>query len=329
MATPFRMVSRDAQIALTEFSTAFDAALSVEAPQNWSALFGETYTSKAIQTRFPIPVDAAGYVQRKGDDRLRDLFLRSMLVTPYEWADGVAIDARVAEAPEFIGWGGAPARMATEAQRMPDILVAAMLEANPLLDLYREELPGGIVASTINLFHSAHLVNVFDPAAGTFDNDHSAAALNVDMLVACKTRFRKRLAPNGRPLGLALTHLLVPPDLEQTARDLLENDLLLAALENVEGTQNVGAAAINNRHKGTVQLVVSSELTSASYIYPIAANKRVAPWVVQTTGTPEQIVYDKTSDRYKDTGKIGVKAVLTLGVSAALPHAIERIQIVG
>jgi phage major head subunit gpT-like protein len=324
MATPYNMVSRDAQQALTEFSSEFDAALALADPLPWSRQFGLYHTSRAIRTTYPIPVSAAGYVERVGDDKLRSLFEKSLSMSPKEWVDGVAEKATIIEAPDFIGWAGEPARIAREAARQPNTLIAAMLEANPLLDLYRHELPGGSVASAVALFAGNHPVNIFDAAFGTFDNDHTAAAIDAAMLTAAKLRFRRRKGPNGKPMGLKLTHLLVPAAREEEAKDFLESDLMVnAILDSGTNTQQTS----NNRHKGTVQLVVADELTDDNLIYALDGSAGCYPWILQDGGSPEEIQYTKDDAMYKDQGKIGVKYVLLMAAAAALPHAIERIDL--
>jgi hypothetical protein len=327
MVAPYRMVSRDAQVALNEFSTAFDQALAVADPDLWATRFGLANSSRAIRTTYPIPVSAAGYVERSGDDKLRALFERSASMSPVEWVDGVSVKAQIVEAPDFIGWAGEPARIAREGARQPNVQVATMLHANPLLDLYREELPGGSVASTITLFSSSHPVNIFDSDYGVFDNDHLASAIDATMITAAKLRFRKKLAPNGRPMGLRLTHLLVPAAREQEALDFFESDNLILAVQNVGKTENVGGVPTNNRHKGTVEVVVCDELLDDDIIYALDGNKGCFPWIIQDGGAPEEIRYDKDSDYYKNTGLIGVKYVLQMAVAGALPHAIERITL--
>jgi hypothetical protein len=288
---------------------------------------GLANSSKAIRTTYPLPISAAGYVEREGDDKLRGLYERSLSMSPKEWVDGVAEKASIIEAPDFIGWAGEPARIALEASRLSNTLVAAMLEGNPLLDFYRVDLPGGSVASTINLFSASHPVNIFDSALSTFDNDHIGTAIDATLVTAAKLRFRQRKGPNGKPMGLRLTHMIVPPAREEEARDFFERDTLLQTVENALGTENVGGVALNNRHKGTVEIVVADELTSDDVIYTIANAGRVFPWVIQDGGSPEEIRYDKDSDFYKNTGKIGVKYVLLAAAAAALPHAIERITL--
>jgi hypothetical protein len=248
MATPFNLVSRDAQQALTEFSQEFDAALAVADAEPWSRRFGLYNSSRSIRTTYPIPVSAAGYVERKGDDKLRSLFERSLSMSPKEWVDGVAEKAIVVEAPDFIGWAGEPARIAKEGARHPNRLVAEMLAANPLLAFYADEKLG--VASTIRLFASNHPVNIFDSSFLTFDNDHSASAIDSTMLKAAKLRFRQRKGPNGKPMGLRVTHMLVPAAREEEAKDFLESDNLVIAVQNVGATENVQHPAQGYRGAG-------------------------------------------------------------------------------
>lgn len=326
MAIPFNMVSGDAKRALEEFSTEFDGAFLAADSEAWSKFAGLWRTSNAIRTTYPVPVSAAGYVERKGDDKMRSLYERSLSMKTREWVDGVQELARIVEAPDFIGWAGEPARIAREAARLPDILVAEMLELNANLGFYRDEQLGTDLA--IPLFSDVHPVNIFDSALGTFDNDHAATAIDATMMAAAFTRFRAKKGSNGKLMRLKPTHMIVPGALEQEARDFLENDMQrYAILEGgASGAENTNQIS-NNRFKNIVQLVVGEDLTSATQIYLLDASANAYPWIVQSTGTPEQITYDKSDALYKDTGRIGVKYILGLACAAALPHAIERLTI--
>jgi hypothetical protein len=143
------------------------------------------------------------------------------------------------------------------------------------------------------------------------------------MMRAALQRFRTKKAANGKPLGLRLTHMLVPPDLEQDAKDFLESDHMRLAL--LAGGSNTNELT-SNRYKNIVQLEVCDELTTANVIYLIAANGP-KPWILQDGGSPEEIRFDKTDALYKQTGLVGVKYILQMAAAAALPHAIERITI--
>ena len=315
MGSTINYVSRDAAAYLTEFSTQFDAALALGEVEPWARTYGLTNSSKAIKTTYPLPVSAAGYVERKGDDKLRALFEKSLSMSPKEWVDGVAELARIIEAPDFIGWASEPARIAKEAQRQPNVLVAALLAANPTLEFDGKAL-----------FAADHPINVFDPAGASFDNDHTyAAGIDATFVSETKARFRKKKGPNGQPMGLRFTHLLLPSAMEEEAKDFFESDILVQAVRNLAATENVAAANVQNRHKGTITLVICDELSSDTIGYALDGSSGALPWIVQDGGSPEEIRYDKDSELYKNTGKVGVKYVLTMAAAAALPHAIERI----
>lgn len=336
MTVPYRMISRDAQVALTEFSQEFDAALVLGGITPWATDLGLSRTSKAPRTVFPIPISAAGYKVRGGDEKLRQLSERSLSLVTKQWYDGVEERADVIEAPDFVGWLKEPANIAAESLRLPNVLVADVLASNPYLDFYRYEAPGGSVASTIRLFASTHPVNIYKPSLGTFDNTYTATGINKALVEYLKKYFRTLKGPNGRPLGLKLGTLLVPPAREQEALDFFERDAMIEALTNKAGSENVAAGVVKNRHYKTVNVVVGDELTgdlpsgatgSDNVLYALADGGTRFPWVVQDTGTPEEIRFDKTSDFYKNSGKVAVKFVKTVGVAAALPMGIVQITI--
>lgn len=306
MGSEFDLISRDAQRALEEFAQDFAAAMTQAAVEPWAKTLGLYRPSRALKTTWPIPVSAAGYHELKGDIKYRSLFEKSLELKPKTWQDGVEELASVIEAPDFIGWTSEPAAIAAAAQSLLNEIIAGELTAND--ECWTGE----------TFFANAHPFNVFAAEAGDFDNDISGAP-SLDMLSSAKTRFRSIKGPNGKPLGLRMTHVLAPAAQEETWRDLLEQDLIIQA----------GAAstfgAVDNRHKGTVSLVVSDELESDEICYPLALNKPgVKPWIVQDEGAPEELRNDKTSDHYKRTLKVSVAYILRGNGKLALPHCVQR-----
>jgi phage major head subunit gpT-like protein len=327
MAAPLYLVSHDAQEALRQFSQEFDAAYTVADPGTWAKDIGLTNSSKNILTTYPIPISAAKYVEKKGETKFRTLYERSLSMSPVEWEDAVSILASKIEAPDFVGWSSEPTRIATEGARQPAKLVAAMLHANPLLDMYTSRARGGIIAlSTIRLFASNHPVNIFDTAQGTFDNDLAITGIDATSISTVKLHFRSVKAPNGEPAGLEFDTLLIPAALEEQAKDFFESDNLILAVENAGGTI-VGGVPTNNRHKGTVKVIVCPELLDANVCYALDVSSGAYPWVLQDGGAPEQIIFDKTDHMYKTTGMVAFSSKLTMAVAAALPLAIARLTI--
>lgn len=316
----FNLISRDAQRALEEFSEQMTAALMQDGVEPWAKNLGLANVSRALKTTYPIPVSAAGYVEFKGDIKYRALFEKSLTLVPKTWQDGVAELASIVEAPDFIGWAQQPAAMAAAAQSLPNEIIAGLLEDNPTCWTGK------------NFFASDHPSNVFDANSATFDNDLTYSDSSAPGLIAAielaKVTYRSIKAPSQpstdpKPLGMRMTHVLAPAAMEELWRDALERDLIIDAVS--DGASGRAFGAVNNRHKGTVQLIVSDELTDDDTFYTLAlAKPGVFPWIVQDEGAPEEILHDKNSSLYTTQLKIGLAYILRGNGALALPHAVQR-----
>ncbi len=303
------LLSGDAQRALEEFSNEFAMALSQDNVEQWSKALGLAKTSTAIKTTYPIPIFAALYAEFKGDVKYRDLFEKSINLSPKTWQDGVAALASVVEAPDFSGWAMQPMAMAAAAQSLPNEIVAGLLEANAV-----QEFDGKA------FFASDHPFNIGDSTIGTFDNDFTGAGTDptVENLALAMQGFDELKAPNGKPLGLRMTHVAHPPSQRQKWKTILESDSLIQAVGTAFG-------ATTNIYKNAVIPVCMYELENSSQWYPMALNKPgLVPWIVQDEGVPEQIVSDKTSHLYATTLKIGIAMILRGNGGLALPHSMQR-----
>lgn len=310
MGSEYDLISTDAQRALEEFRQDFAMALTQPGVETWAKNLGLYRASRALKTTYPIPVSAAGYLELQGNLKYRDLAEKSLELKPKTWQDGVSALASVIEAPDFIGWTAEPAAMAAAAMSLLNEIVMGLLEANAV-----QPFDGKAI------FAADHPYNIFDVGVGTYDNDISGA-VSIAGLKAAKEHFRRIKAPNGKPLGLRLTHILIPPAYEETAKDLLEQDMLIQTLD--AGTT---FGAVPNRHKGTVQMVVSDEVGAEVNWYGLALNKPgMIPWFCQDEGTPETIVLDKSSDYYAQTLKVSFASVLRGNAGIALPQCLVRLD---
>lgn len=310
MGLEFNLVSTDAQRALEEFSQDFTAAFTQSGVETWAKNLGLYRASRALKTTFPIPVSAAGYSEFKGDLKYRGLFEKSLELKPKTWQDGVSELASIIEAPDFIGWTSEPAAMAAAATSLHNEIIAAALADNATCWTGK------------TFFAGDHPFNVFKSSVGTFDNDITGAGTDPTLanLKIAKENFRKIKGANGKPLGLRMTHVLVPAAQEETWKDMLEQDMVIQAIG--DGSQ---FGAVGNRQKGTVQLIVSDELANDDEFYPLALNKPgMYPWIVQDEGAPEEIRQDKTSHLYATTLKVGIAYILRGNGVLALPHCVQR-----
>ena len=354
MSTPYQQVSRDAARALEEFSDQFRSALVLAEPSGWDD-YGLSYTlaNAAGTATFPLPIDAAGYKEFKGEIKYRRLYTRSMSFRTKEWSDGVEEHARVIESDQFSGWGDAPSNMARAWKQLALDMLAALLQGTdpatnapaayvgPLLDLYKDK--DSNTASTINLFADAHPCNIFDSAYGTFDNLRTtthAAIANGDWFKDLCAYAASVKGPNGKSLGITTSgsHILNPTSLTHEFKAYLENDTLITAISNAgvqNATANVVAAA--NRKNLAYGQITGHEVNEFSvangwdqvFFVVLGGNSALYPWVALADSAPEESLFDKSSEFYKETRKVKVGYVGKANVGAAMPHKIVRYQITG
>lgn len=328
----YTAVSRTAARALEEFSDAMRGALAIAEPQLWAAQWGLVVSTDAIKMTFPIPLDAAGYKEFKGDIKYRSVYSRALSMIPKKWTDGVEELAEVVEAPDFIDWAGQPGKIAREWLRLPDVLAAGVLEANPLLDFYRD--PDTNTAGTRHLFAGDHPNNVLI-GAGSFNNDRTTTVADIlsgQFFKDASTYYAGIKGPNGQPMGLRLSggSVLTSLNRDQLFEEALKQDSVIRAIDNLGKPAVTGVVAVTtqkNRFQNYITHITANELTSTSddYFYTLAnGNDEAVPFVIMQGATPEEILHDKTSSKYKEHLKIGMAYVGAANVAAALPHRIAR-----
>ncbi len=314
MGNEFLLLSRDAQIALNQFSNAFALALTQPGVDSWARQLG-VYQAGKFRTSFPIPLSAAGYKEFLGDVKYRDLFQKSLSLTPKTWQDGVASLASVLEAPDFVGWAEEPAAMAAAAMSLPNEIIAAALEANSTTDGEGRTRWDGKA-----FFATDHPYNIFDADVGTYSNLITGAGTDPTTanLALAMQNFDLMKAPNGKPLGVRMTHVLHPPSQRDKWKKILEQDSIIQAIAGSS------FGAVDNIYKNAVIPVCCYELTNTSKWYPLSLNKPgMKPWVVQDDGAPEELRMDKSSEFYKTTLKVSLAYVLRGNGELALPQCMQ------
>jgi hypothetical protein len=354
----FGFVSVDAQIALTEFGYDFLEAFKAS-PTPFAERLGLVRFSQFLQTRFPMPVDAAEFREFYGEIGYRRLGHKSLTVTPGVWSDGVEELARVIEAPEFLGWMEAPGEQADDASALPDRLAAKMLLAGKTTPSW--EVDDG----SVMWFDKAHPINPMKPggggpanpisgqAAGTYPNLLVGMPLDFDSIRKVRAHFRKWPAVSGaKRRGLRLTDILAHPDQEQQVMELRREKYVMR--KSVDGAgQTVGYMFAPNENASeedyAFNVWIGEELTESGVWYPMSLNRRgTKPWVIQRrlipggvgmpagwTGTEAQppagglfevIVNDKASQKYKDTGLVSIGHKLEMGMALAHPWSTLRCE---
>lgn len=131
-----------------------------------------------------------------------------------------------------------------------------------------------------NFFDTDHPINKFDDASGVQSNYWaSGLALTQPNFFTMRQQFQSWKGADGRSLKARLTHLVVPPALEDEARTILEAEMIAAAAGQ--------GGAVSNISRNLAQLIVWDELSGDDTTwYGLDLSKPIKPFVWQDRRRP-------------------------------------------
>lgn len=203
-------------------------------------------------------------------------------------------------------------QLAQATKKHPDQLLKALLQANP------------ISFDGKTLFASDH--PTYDDAGTTYDNDF-ALALDETNFNTVWSAMASYTGEDGQPLGVMPNLLIVPPQLKKTALQLMNSTMIAQTIKNVAGTENVGAAAVDNQLKGWAEVLVIPELSNdgtrwylgdfSKALKPLIWQPRTEPELVSRTNPDSDAVFDLDEYQYgvRRRGEVGVSLPFLLATS--------------
>lgn len=166
--------------------------------------------------------------------------------------------------------------MAQEAKRLKETLIFGMLPAGATTACY----------DGANFFATTHNIN------GANQSNKLDTAFSKTALQTAITTMRKYKNDKGNPLHLKPDLLIVNPDLEWTAREVLNASSYVAT-----GVGSTAELSPNlNLLKGSVNLLVSDYLTSSTEWYLATTTKSIKPVILQSRVPLEFASLDDPSD---------------------------------
>ena len=142
----------------------------------------------------------------------------------------------------------------------------------------------------LTMYNTAHPVDIDVGASGpfgTYSNDFQNLALTPTNYGTARANMRAFLGRDGIPLGIVPDTLIVPPQLEEVGKNIVEATSI-APQTLANGTQ-VGANT--NPWRGTAKLLVIDELGNQPKTWYLMTSRRtIKPWIVQNRQAP-QFVY--------------------------------------
>ena len=162
-------------------------------------------------------------------------------VTPDRFELTLGIPVEEIEDDNIGAWQHTIQDMGVQIELWPDDLVAAVLLAGE----------SGLGFDGLAFFANTHSLK----SGTTIDNLFTSTSLTKANVAAVIAEMKGWVGEDGRPLRVEPNKLVVPPSLEDTARDILESPLI-----NTVYGSNTAAAAGSNTMRGRLELEVLPEL---------------------------------------------------------------------
>jgi len=171
-----------------------------------------------------------------------------------------------------------------QARKWPDQLVAAVLKAGATT----------VCADGQFFFDTDHPVNADNAGLGTYSNSYSSRPLNAANFGYVRSQFASRLGADGEPLQARATLLVTPPSLSDTARAILNSEII--APGSAWGG-NVANVAVTNIYRNSVDHLEIPELeTEPTVWYLLDTSKPIRPFIFQLRQAPNFVALFNPSD---------------------------------
>lgn len=171
----------------------------------------------------------------------------------------------------YNGWVDA---VGESARKWPDELMAAAIKAGDTT----------VCADGQYFFDSDHPVNSDDSSLGTYSNALTSSALTAPNYGAARAAMMARKGANGEMLRVNPNLLVVPPALADTARAILNSEIIAPG---AAWGGNVTSVAATNIYRNSAELLVIPELNDEPTVwYLFDVSKGIKPFVFQLRKAP-------------------------------------------
>jgi hypothetical protein len=264
---------------------------------------------------FPVSQLRSKYQRTQGEGRAKTAGEKSFDIKSEEFDDGY--EAKLVDLYQqsfsYRRWQQAPAALVAAEAIFRQRQIALKLEAGetiPFLD-------------TGKFFFSAtHLANLFDPSVAQFSNYQATpTAITVPNLEAEATAMKNVRDENGDKMGVKADTILVPTEKGESTKNLLKKEMIAE-----------GSVSVSNPYMNGFTVIEVPEFTDVDDWYLVDSKliaTGVSPWVSLRQNMPSALalrIFDESSDRFKETGRLRIQSHIWYGFALALPHAIRKIK---
>ena len=206
---------------------------------------------------------------------LQNLEAHSYTITNRDFEVSVGVDRNDIEDDNLGIYNPLIQEMGRAARKWPDQLMRTTLQAGATT---------GLGFDGLSFFNDAHTL---DPG-GTQDNNFAGTALTLANYATVREAMMAYTGEDGEPLGVVPYILVIPPQLEQIGKEILEAALIL---------DTTATAAVTNVQQGSAKLLMVPELANEATTWYLADSSRpIKPLVFQQRKAPQFVPKVNPSD---------------------------------
>jgi len=213
------------------------------------------------------------------DERIpQGMLEHNFVIANRDWEASIAVDRNAIEDDQYGQIEVRIRELATEAVRFFSEMVFTLIAQGANTSGTSGTIYDGVSVACYDT-KAFFATNHSEGESGTQSNK-GTTALSSSSLQTAITAMRKFKNDKGKPAGTKPNVLVIPPDLEWTARELLNS-----AFYPEEGTTTAKLAI--NTLKGAMDLLISEYLTDANNWYLFDTSKVVRPMILQMRQDPQ------------------------------------------
>lgn len=282
---------RSAQLAAlsTAFNFRFNDGITRRRTQTWWNKVADEVPSNTAMNIYPFLSDISGMKEWVGPRVVDQLAARTQQVVNKDYEKTIAVPRNAILDDQYALYSQRMGMLGYQAEKLPDDLIVGVLQGG--------KAATAVTFDSVPFFSANHPVNIDTPGSPTQANLFTGTPLTAVNWDGVRSTFSQFRTDAGRVTGWMPDTLLVPPQLETTARNIVSSNVIAV-------TQGSGAAAVTNNLQGTADIVVIPELGNEPTVWYAASTKQmVKPLILQkrqdavltslTDPTTRNVFFDK------------------------------------
>lgn len=219
-----------------------------------------------------------------GERRINNLVARGYAIENKDWEVTIGISRNDIQDDQLGVYAPGVAMMGEQVRRHPDDLLTILLQSGTSL----------LGFDGLSFFNASHPVDTDNSALGTYSNNLTSTALTAPNFSSARAAMMAFKGEDNKPLAVRPSLLVVPPQLESAARQILNAEFIAPA---AAFGMNAAGGYQTNVLKGSADLLVIPELANeATTWYLLDVTKPVKPFVYQNRKAPEFVALTSPTD---------------------------------